>query len=119
LSRNGTHYETVKQSSKIIYDPTDLLRFNNQYNIDFSPEDDMVGDVVSAKIFFSNLVTKELQLQKLTLNGTFEERRICLKKILEVEQKLDLINQAITRGQEGKEAALMLISQAIPCIMHL
>ena len=79
----------------------------------------MVGDHVSAKIFFSNLVTKELQLQKLTLNGTFEERRICLKKILEVEQKLDLINQAITRGQEGKEAALMLISQAIPCIMHL
>jgi hypothetical protein len=27
--------------------------------------------------------------------------------------------QAISRGQEGKEAALMLISQAIPCIMHL
>ncbi len=54
-----------------------------------------------------NLVTKELQLRKLMLNGTFEERRIHLKKILEVEQKLDLINQAITRGQEGKEAALM------------
>jgi len=27
--------------------------------------------------------------------------------------------QAISRGKEGKEAALMLISQAIPCIMHL
>jgi hypothetical protein len=36
-----------------------------------------------------------------------------------VEQKIDLISQAISRGEEGKEAAMMLISQAIPCIMHL
>jgi hypothetical protein len=36
-----------------------------------------------------------------------------------VEQQLDIIMQAISRGDEGKEAALMLISQAIPCIMHL
>jgi hypothetical protein len=33
--------------------------------------------------------------------------------------ELDMITQAISRGQEGKEAALMLISQAIPCVMHL
>ncbi len=38
---------------------------------------------------------------------------------MKVEQQLDIITQAISRGQEGKEAALMLISQAIPCIMHL
>jgi hypothetical protein len=38
---------------------------------------------------------------------------------LKVEQKLKMIIQAINRGGEGKEAALMLISQAIPCIMHL
>jgi hypothetical protein len=36
-----------------------------------------------------------------------------------VEQKLDIISQAISRGDEGREAALMLIAQAIPCIMHL
>jgi len=42
-----------------------------------------------------------------------------LKRLLNVEQQLDIIMQAISRGDEGKEAALMLISQAIPCIMHL
>jgi len=36
-----------------------------------------------------------------------------------VEEKLFLIAQALRRGAEGKEAALMLIMQAIPCIMHL
>jgi hypothetical protein len=35
-----------------------------------------------------------------------------------VEQKLDLIMQAISRGVEGKDAILILIAQAIPCIMH-
>jgi hypothetical protein len=48
-----------------------------------------------------------------------EERRDRLKSNLKVEQLLDLITQAIARGQEGKEAAFMLICQAIPCIMHL
>ena len=42
-----------------------------------------------------------------------------MKSVLKVEQQLDLIMQALARGVEGKDAALMLISQAIPCIMHL
>jgi len=48
-----------------------------------------------------------------------DEQREHLKRILMVEQKLDLIMQAISRGDEGKVAALILITQAIPCIMHL
>jgi hypothetical protein len=51
--------------------------------------------------------------------GSIEERRARLKVLLKAEQRLHLISQAISRGEEGKEAALMLISQAIPCIMHL
>ena len=27
--------------------------------------------------------------------------------------------QAVSRGEEGKEAAMILIEQAIPCILHL
>jgi hypothetical protein len=30
-----------------------------------------------------------------------------------------MIAQAISRGEEGREAVIMLIMQAIPCIMHL
>jgi hypothetical protein len=48
-----------------------------------------------------------------------EERREHLRIILKVEQKVDIITQAISRGVEGSKAALMLISQATPCIMHL
>jgi hypothetical protein len=48
-----------------------------------------------------------------------EDRRLHLKNLLKVEQQLDLISQAISWGEEGKDGALMLIAQAIPCIMHL
>jgi hypothetical protein len=52
--------------------------------------------------------------------GSIEDRQHQLKTLLKVEQKLEMIIQAINRSGEGKEAALMLIShQAIPCIMHL
>ena len=36
-----------------------------------------------------------------------------------MEQRLSIIKEAISRSREGKEAALILIKQAIPCIMHL
>jgi hypothetical protein len=36
-----------------------------------------------------------------------------------VEQKLKMIVAAFSRSQEGIEAAIILIIQAIPCIMHL
>jgi hypothetical protein len=35
------------------------------------------------------------------------------------EQWLKRINDSIEHTKEGKEAALVLIKQAIPCIMHL
>ena len=36
-----------------------------------------------------------------------------------VEQQLKLLSKAVARGVIGREAALMLIEQAIPCVMHL
>jgi hypothetical protein len=36
-----------------------------------------------------------------------------------MEQHLSIIKEAISRSREGKEAVLILIKQAIPCIMHL
>jgi len=66
-------------------------------------------------VFFSKLIISELQLRRLPVYSGFEDRRERLKRLLNVEQQLDIIMQAISRGDEGKEAALMLISQAIPC----
>jgi hypothetical protein len=119
LNHSGRHYEEVKRASKIVYDPTDITREINCYNIDFIPRGDTDQELRDSQIFFSNLLSSELRLRKLPLFGALEDRRHRLKNLLKVEQQLDIITQAISRGQEGKEAALMLISQAIPCIMHL
>lgn len=119
LRNCGSSYDEVQRRTKIIYDPCDVTREANKYNVDFIPNGASDDNVLQARMFFSNLLTSELSLRKLPVHGTLEERRTRLKDHLKVEQMLKLISQAISRGQEGKEAALMLIEQAIPCIMHL
>jgi len=91
---------------------------SNRFNIDYIPNGDNAANLAEAQCFFSNLVTAELRLHRLPLFGGVEERHIRLKRLLIVEQKIDMISQAILRGEEGKEKTMMLISQAIPCIMH-
>jgi hypothetical protein len=95
------------------------LRCNNRYSIDYIPNGDDAANLAEAQRFFSNLLTAELRLRHLPLYGSVEERRGRLRNLLVVEQKIEMISQAISRGEEGKEAAMILISQAIPCIMHL
>ena len=60
-----------------------------------------------------------LQLQKLSIHGTFECQRSHLQDTSKVELQLELIIQTIDQGDKGKEVVLLLIMQAIPCIMHL
>jgi hypothetical protein len=76
-------------------------------------------ETMHATMFFSNLLTKELNLRKLPLHGNLEARQNRLLQKLKVEKLLQMITLAVLRGQEGKEAALILIEQALPCIMHM
>jgi hypothetical protein len=109
----------VKRCSRVIYDPSDLTGHNNRYNIDYIISGSTDAETQDARFFFSNLLTSELCLRGLPVIGSIDERQARLKELLKVEQQLDIISKAISRGEEGKEVALMLISQAIPCIMHL
>jgi hypothetical protein len=56
----------------------------------------------------------ELHLGYLPLYGGVEEQCARLRNLLSAEQKIGMISQAITIGEEGKEAAMLLIYQAIP-----
>ncbi len=70
-------------------------------------------------IFFNSLLNEELLLQNLPTYGSLTERRNRLLPYVKTEHRLSRIQDAILRTAEGKEAALMLIKQAIPCIMHM
>ncbi len=91
----------------------------NQLNIDFVPMGNNEVESAIAVTNFSNLVTKELRLCRISIHGSLEDRRQHLKAFLKVEVQMEHITQAISRGQEGKEAAQLLVSQSIPCAMHL
>ncbi len=101
----------------MIYNPTEVNRFGNKYNIDFDHtlEDNEDLDI----LFFNTLMNKELRLRGLPHTGNLEERKKRLKQHLMIEERIGRIKEAILHTDEGKEAALILIKQAIPCIMHL
>jgi hypothetical protein len=83
-----------------------------------STKDDTDADMEQV-FYFNTLLNEELQLQNMPLDGTLGEHRERLKNQLAQEQRILLMQKAIERSEQGKEAALMLIHKAIPCIMHL
>ncbi len=119
LSNCGSTYHEIQRQTKIIYDPCDVTRESNRFNIAFIPIGASDEETMHAMMFVSNLLTKELNLRKLPLHGNLEARRNRLLQKLKVEKLLQMITLAVSRGQEGKEAALILIEQALPCIMHM
>ncbi len=51
LPAQGRHYEDVKRSSRIIYDPTDVTHYNNQFNIDYNFSGSTDAEAHEARIF--------------------------------------------------------------------
>jgi hypothetical protein len=68
-------FEDVKRSTRIIYDPTDLTRENNVYNIDYIPSGATNAKERVSHCFFSNSIISELQLRRLPVYGGFKDRR--------------------------------------------
>jgi hypothetical protein len=118
LANCGIPFAEIKSKSKIIYDPCYVTRGSNKYNINFILHCDTEEERMESQAFFSQLLLNELQLRRLQHAGTVEDRHNRLKQYLNVEQKLKMIVAAISQSQEGKETVMILI-QAIPCIMHL
>jgi hypothetical protein len=96
-----------------------MLHENNNDNIDFIPNGSTNDEVMHARLYFNQLLMSELRLRRLPLHGNLEERHGRSRQYLMVEQQLKLISEAVARGVIRKDAALMLIEQSIPCIMHL
>lgn len=111
--------QEVKSKTKIKYCPSAVDHKVDIYNIDYAPEDTESDEAIENLYFFSSLLTEELELRNMSILGSLGERRERLKRQLLVEERLGLILLAVERSIIGKDAALMLIKQAIPCIMHL
>jgi hypothetical protein len=113
---SGRNVNDVLAQTEVVYNPSDVNRYGNKYNIDFDPNVENNDEIDI--IFFNTLINKELRLRGLPPGGTVEEQRSCLRSHLMIEQRLLRIRAAIERTQEGKEAVLLLIKQIVPCIMH-
>jgi hypothetical protein len=107
----GSCFQQIKNKTKIIYNPTEINHFGNMCNIEF----DVMSDDDDADIkIFNSVLHGELLLWNLPTYGNLT---VCRKRLLQhvkTENRLARIPDAILWTAEGKEAALMLIKQAIP-----
>jgi len=65
LANCGISFAEIKNKSKIIYDPCDLTRESNKYNIDFIPHGDTEEERLESQAFYNQLLSNELQLRTL------------------------------------------------------
>jgi hypothetical protein len=113
----GSCFKELWNKSKIIYNPTQGNHFGNTHNIDF---DFLSQDKKDANIvFFNSLLNEELLLCNLPTYGNLTEHCNRLLPLVKFEHWLTGILDASIHSAEGIDAALILIKQAIPCIMHM
>ena len=98
----------MKSHSKTLYDPVDELRFNNCYNIDYTPNGDDAANLAEAQHFLVTIWWQNC-IWDTCLFMVVLKNSVLVKNLLIVEQKIGMISQAITIGEEGKEAAMLLI----------
>ena len=72
------------------------------------------------RVVYSNLLSNELHLRGLGRNSRMdlENKRSLLLKHVEAEEMVRELNRLL-KHSEGNPAALYLLKQAIPCILHL
>ncbi len=68
----GRHFWEVKVESEVLYNPGEINRFGNKYNIDFEPAHE--GNEEADILFFTSLVSRELRHHKLSLSGNLSEQ---------------------------------------------
>ena len=68
---------------------------------------------------FEQLLDSELKLQNLEVDGQLDEQHERLHTALFVEEHLGLVTQVINRSKHANALAVMLLDQAMPCILHM
>lgn len=64
-------------------------------------------------------VNHDLMLRKLSVTGTFEQRILRLRNRLGQEWIYKSIHKALLYSETGSESSFILMTECVPCILHL
>jgi hypothetical protein len=82
------------------------------YTIDYVPQDSESDEDTENSYFFSSLLTEQLQLWNLSVQGYLGEKRRHLKRDSLIEERLELISLTLQHSKFGKDAYSYSTGQA-------
>ncbi|KAI2497530.1 hypothetical protein MHU86_16984 [Fragilaria crotonensis] len=101
MTRSDVETDTPAESSR-----------NDTTSIHFCPQN------LSQSQSYAHLLTNELILRELNINGTLETRRGRLHLALRDEATIARLSKEISHG-EVKEGAYFLLMNTLPCVLHM
>jgi len=106
--------EEFQRRSKISLSHDEVTSKDDPNSIDFDYSRSFV-----IREQFETLVDDELSLRSLWIRGRLTERIARLKGRLTVEAKLNYLKKAINVASERHGKGMIIVEQAVPCILHL
>ena len=112
LEPHFARYDAIAAKTKLITDPAIIGRLTNPHHIDFVLTPTSLNS-------FGTFLLSELNLRSLDITGSIEVRRTRLQEACTVENRLRVIREALARDDQTREGMMILLEQAIPCVLHL
>ena len=106
-------YDAIAAKSKIITDPAIIGKMVNPHHIDYN------ALTPSSRNAFGSFLLLELHIRSLDILGSVEVRRTQLREVCKVEDRLRVIRDALVPDNLTREGMMILLEQAIPCVLHL
>jgi hypothetical protein len=122
LDEGFSKLDDIRSKSKINTNPQIANKSNNNKHIDYVPNSD------SEVLRFNDLLRSELKLRhksdmfgfQASLEGSYDDRRHKLKRLIEEEDKINLARETLQRSESVRSIAeKVLAEEAVPCILHL
>jgi hypothetical protein len=120
ISNKGTnfephfaHYDTIAPTkSKLITDPSIIGKLMNPHHIDYVL-------MPSSHNAYGSFLLLEHHIHSLDILGSVEVCCTQLREACKVEAGLRIIHEALARDNLTQEGMMILLEQAIPCVLHL
>ena len=112
-------YDKIEEKSVILTDVNVVNRLTNSTHLDYEvPEDDPSQEVLYRALLIKELAIRHPSQLRQFRSKAIEELRTRLREDILLENRVREIRCALERNDKTEHLRMILLDQAIPCILH-